>query len=74
MLVSNLQAAVSVVYISLDLGRKLWVCGIWSHDQKEPSIHRIKRNNGYGSMLNKLERLIRGLQKKHGSKVQLLRG
>ena len=71
MLVSNLQAAVSVVYISLDLGRKLWVCGIWSHDQKEPSIHRIKRNNGYGSMLNKLERLIRGLQKKHGSKVQL---
>jgi hypothetical protein len=54
------------------LGRKLWVCGIWSHDQKEPSIHRIKRNNGYSGMLNKLERLIRGLRKKHGRNVSFI--
>lgn len=71
MVVSNLQPTVEVVYMSLDLGRTLWVLGAWSRTQKEPSIHRIKRKDGYGGMLRKLVRLIGGLRQTHGKDVEL---
>ena len=72
MVVGNSNSAAEVVYLSLDLGRALWVYGSWSPNQKEPSIHRIKTSGGsYFHTLKKLDRLIRRLRENHGKDVKL---